>query len=91
MNNQQHAALVNELLKLGRGWPKRGDVCVRGAVELERQVAKANHFEDEWSDVCNENQGLINAMRAALAELWDVRDITKVMAARAILEAALRQ
>lgn len=90
MNNEQIRALVAQLLKLAREWPKRGEACARGAVELERQAAKANHFEDEWSDVCNENQVLLNAISAALRDLQNVRDITYVMSARAALESAVR-
>lgn len=31
--------------------------------ELADTKRKANHYENEWSDVCNENQKLINEIR----------------------------
>ena len=31
--------------------------------ELATARQKANHYENEWSDVCNENQKLINEIR----------------------------
>jgi len=31
--------------------------------ELTNTKRKADHYENEWSDVCNENQKLINEIR----------------------------
>jgi len=31
--------------------------------ELADAKRKANHYENKWSDVCNENQKLINEIR----------------------------
>jgi hypothetical protein len=39
------------------------DLLEEAADELERVRKLYEHYQDEWSDVCNENQCLINEIR----------------------------
>ena len=43
------------------GTPDRiADLLEEAADELARQRRQAEHFQNEWSEVCNENQVLLN-------------------------------
>ncbi len=42
---------------------RMADLLEEAAEELERVRKLYEHYQDEWSDVCNENQQLINEIR----------------------------
>ncbi len=42
---------------------RMADLLEEAADELERVRKLYEHYQDEWSDVCNENQCLINEIK----------------------------